>query len=180
MQDRPTSRRQFLACTGALAAALVVADSASKAFALDDFNYGFDVPEYQTRIPWLISEADLYERIPRSVFDYSLAGWPVLHFTVFGIKAAYGFNFVTHPEDLLLEICYMNLDESSVLSTYRSAASHLSTQLPEPERQNGQMQFWSTSSTCLRNSIDHGYFDLLNRDVCYHGISLAYLLGWPT
>lgn len=55
---------------------------------------GIYLPEYGVRVPWGISKEALYRLIPSSAL-HRTGNWPQLRFTLLGVRALYGFNFVS-------------------------------------------------------------------------------------
>jgi hypothetical protein len=64
--------------------------SAPRTASVRDFHSQIPVAEYETQIPWLISENELYNYIPRDEFTFSSTGWPMLQFTILGITSVFG------------------------------------------------------------------------------------------
>jgi hypothetical protein len=74
--------------------------------ALTQLHDGIEVPEHATRVPWLITEPRLGEYLPTGALAASRGGWPQLQFTLLGVNATFGFDFVTHPEARLLAVAF--------------------------------------------------------------------------
>src|SRR5260370_36808340 len=59
---------------------------------LKRFHDGVTIPEFGIRIPWLITEPELFQLVPRSAFTFSPADWPMLQCSILGIHEVWGFN----------------------------------------------------------------------------------------
>jgi hypothetical protein len=121
---------------------------------LDTLNCGIPVPEHQTVIPWLISERDLYRLIPKDQFEFSSGGWPMLRFTLRGVRELFGWNFVTDPEARFTEIQFSNSDVNSLNETFTSTSTLLRRHMGDPNRIDGRTQLlWDNDRVWIDNSI---------------------------
>ena len=92
-----------------------------------------EVPEYATRIPWLITRSELATYVP-AAFTTSSGGWPKLRFTLLGVTADYGFNFVSHPESKLLEVRFDEPDHEDIEEAFRATSAALREHLGNPNQ----------------------------------------------
>jgi hypothetical protein len=99
---------------------------------LASLHSGIDVPEYATHIPWLITEAELSERFPAGALCTSPGGWLQLRFTILGVNAVFGFNFVSHPEGRLLKVQFCAPAGPEVDEVFAANAATLRGELGEP------------------------------------------------
>jgi hypothetical protein len=118
---------------------------------------GVEVARYGVRVPWLSSKAELFELIPSSEFIFSPGGcWPMLRFKFLGFSALWGFNFVSHPSELLSELLFWNEAPRSLRRTYRRSAAQFHRALGRPNSVNlgrfGQ-QAWRTDQLLVDNAL---------------------------
>lgn len=111
---------------------------------------GVYVPEYGVRIPWGITRDALYRLIPASAFRRS-GCWPALRFTLLGVRALYGFDFVTRDGRLSA----VRFDGwTPRRRAYRKAAHRLCSALGVPNfvdlSQHGQ-QVWRYGWVCVEH-----------------------------
>ena len=92
------------------------------------------MPEFAVFVPWLILESDLYRLIPERAFTDSVGGWPMLRFTLRGVTAVFGFNFVTDDAGRFTEVQRLNdaLDAMRKRRSFRSASATLREHLGPP------------------------------------------------
>jgi hypothetical protein len=89
------------------------------------------IPEYGVGIPWLITASELTTYIPAGALTTSSGGWPQLRFTLFGITATFGLNFVSHPESKLLGVEFHNPADDTD-ATFRINSAALRRHLGDP------------------------------------------------
>lgn len=104
--------------------------------ALDSLHSGFDVPEYNGHIPWLITRSQLPGYVPGAMFDFSYDRWAKLRFTLLGIDAVHSFNFVTHPEGKLAMVQSDFSDCPDTEEIFRVNSIKLRERLGEPNSVN--------------------------------------------
>lgn len=97
---------------------------------------GIDIPEYATRVPWLITQPELYGLVPPEAFTASPGDWPMLRFTLLGVTATFGFNFRSHPEGRLLGVDFNDPDEKGIDERFRGASVALLARLGDPNDVN--------------------------------------------
>ena len=103
---------------------------------LADIHEGFDVPEYGTWVPWLITRSELFRYIPEKLCTVSAGGWPKCQFTLFGVTANFAFNFVIHPERRLLGLQFNEPDSETIEDSFRATSARLREHLGEPNAVN--------------------------------------------
>lgn len=125
--------------------------------ALERLHSGLEIPEFSVRIPWLITEAELFEQIPETAFTRSIACWPMLRCTVLGFDTVWGFNFVTHPDDLFIGIRYDSEDIETADDSFAAARAGMLAGLGEPNRfNNPDHQRWEDEWCCVNNAVYGG------------------------
>ncbi|HRX79903.1 MAG TPA: hypothetical protein P5307_12620 [Pirellulaceae bacterium] len=77
---------------------------------------GIPITDYSTTAPWHISRESLFEFIPKDRFTFSFADWPMLTFSLFGVRREFAFDFVTHPEQVLCKLVCTDHDPDSYLA----------------------------------------------------------------
>lgn len=97
---------------------------------------GIEVPEYATCVPWLITEPQLREYLPAGALATSRGGWPLLTFTLLGVSATFGFNFVWHPESRLLGVQFDAPTGADIDAVFAANATALRSRLGEPNAVN--------------------------------------------
>ncbi len=118
---------------------------------------GIPVPEFDVRIPWLISERELFEFIPRAAFNVTYPGWPQLRFTLLGVNGEFAFNFVTHYRRKLLEVRMRNDDEATFHDTFCESAECLRRRLGDPnsiDMPNSYHLRWDDGRVSVDNHVD--------------------------
>jgi hypothetical protein len=114
---------------------------------LTQLHDGIDVPEYATRVPWLITEPQLAEYLPAGQFVASRAGWPQLPLTLLSVTAIFAFDFTTHPESRLLAVGFDHPADRDIDAVFRTNSAAIRAHLGDP------------------NAIDHpDYHHLMWRD----------------
>lgn len=115
-------------------------------------SHGIEIPGYRVTVPWLATQADLFQRIPFSEFTISKGGgWPMLRFKFLGFSALWGFNFVSSPGGRLSELQFRNDEPSSSKRSYRRSRPLLQRSLGRP------------------NVVDHGLYGQQTWDIgCVH------------
>ena len=153
-----------------------MAASAGITMVLERFRDGILVPEFGIRIPWRITESELYQYIPHEAFTFSIAGWPLLNCTILGISGSWGFNFVTHPHAKLVEVAIQNLDRRTIQKTFARASKVLIDLLGSPNSVNlpSSNQRWSDDWGFVANSVHIGYFALLRRRRKSHSVKVFF------
>jgi hypothetical protein len=147
---------------------------------LNDFHLGIEIPEHGVFLPWLISESELYHAIPRNHFSFSPAGWPLLRFTVLGIDATFGFNFVTDPGERLLGISYSDHDEELMEARFARLSLILANQLPESTCSDEKSQMWFDDKVVIDHSIREDYDpDDLKYTHDSYSLSISFRPAWP-
>jgi hypothetical protein len=141
---------------------------------LDCFKKGIPIDDYSMVVPWLISESQLVKYIPVAEIDYSVAGWPQLKFTLFGITAVYGFNFVTDPQQRLTEVQYYNERPRSRVFSYRKFDRVLCCCFGMPNTKGTEThRLWDGGSVIIWNHLTSGYRPNVGH-VKWHGCHLRY------
>src|SRR5262245_16330026 len=142
---------------------------------------GILVREYGVHVPWLITEPELYQLIPQSAFAISDGGWPMLQMTLLGVTGEFGFNFGTHPEGKLLELCLSNHDESSLRQTFRDTSAILRNSLGTPNVVDFPDEHlrWHNGWLSVDNAIETGHLCRTGQDVTYHSLSVFASFGMP-
>jgi hypothetical protein len=98
---------------------------------------GFDVPSFEVFVPWHITETELYELIPKKHFSVSAGGcWPQLEFSLFGLVALFGFNFVSSTKSQLTEIQLRTYHSRRLRRIFRKSAHVLVEALGTPNLVN--------------------------------------------
>jgi hypothetical protein len=127
--------------------------------ALAALHDGVPVPEYGAFVPWLIDERELYLLIPRGKFSESVGGWPLPQFTLLGVTAVFGFNFITDPARRFAEVQVYNDDSESMRESFRSSSEALRKQLGVPNSMD-MLEFdhlrWEDGRVWVDNSIATG------------------------
>lgn len=100
--------------------------------ALNQLHTGIDIPEYATRVPWLITESQLGDYLPVGQLAASPAGWPMLRFTLLGVTDTFGFNFVSHPERRLIGVAFQHPAGDDIAAVFSSNAAVLRDRLGDP------------------------------------------------
>jgi hypothetical protein len=155
-------------------------------FRLADFHAGVYIPEFKVLIPWLVTEAEIYQLIPCENFYFSRGGWPMLRCTLLGLTLDFGFNFVTHPAERFICIQYSDCEAIDMRSRFFDWASKLKQVLPEPDHEGIEVedQIWHDSVVSISHSIHETYKEnhlgVLERDVDRHGLDISYSAGWPS
>lgn len=147
---------------------------------LNDFHVGIEIPEHGVLLPWLIPESDLYQAINRDHFSLSPAGWPLLRFTILGIDATFGFNFVTDPAERLLGVSYSDLDDQLMEERFSRWSLILADHLPEPTYTEEKRQLWYDDKVVIDHWISESYFGMLDRTAHSHSLSISFRAAWPT
>jgi|GEM_PF-3034841 len=93
---------------------------------------GIDIPEYASRVPWLITQAELLRYVPQEALSISPGGWPLLQFTCLGVPAAFAFNFVNHPEFKLLGVQFNEPAPENIERVFRDTSAVLRVRLGDP------------------------------------------------
>lgn len=121
---------------------------------LSQFHDGIRVDDFDVHVPWLVSEAELFDLIPEKAFSRSIAGWPMLQFTLLGVKALFGFNFVTHHDSKFVEVQFHSDDTDSIEETLRDSSRHLLEQLgASGQTQNPELLLWSDDHVKIEDSL---------------------------
>jgi hypothetical protein len=98
---------------------------------------GFDVPSFEVFVPWHITKTELYELIPKKHFSVSAGGfWPQLEFSLFGLVALFGFNFVSSTKGELTEIQLCTYHSRRLRRIFRKSAHVLVEALGTPNLVN--------------------------------------------
>jgi hypothetical protein len=142
---------------------------------------GIDVPEYGTHIPWLITEAELFQYAP-GAFTYSSCGWPQLRFSLLGVTATFGFNFVTHPEAKLVGVQLDHCHEETADESFRTTSEALLANLGQPTKVD-QPDFyhlrWRDDRLSVDNSVSDGLMPDGERRGRVHSLRVFYHAGMP-
>ena len=123
-------------------------------------SHGIEIPCFRVTVPWLATQEDLFQLIPRSAFIISDGGgWPMLRFKFLGFSALWGFNFVSSGSGQLSELQFRNDKSSSSKRSYRRSMPQLQRFLGRPNVVDhgvyGQ-QTWRISSVHVNNYIVRG------------------------
>lgn len=134
------------------------------------------------RIPWLISEPDLFQIVPENAFTRS-GNWPMLRCTVLGMDLVWGFNFVTHDKDLFIGLrfdSYDRWDGKTSKETFAEASTRLLVEFGPPNRVNepDSRLRWQDDWACVTNSIAT-YAEPDGREVLWHSLYLYALSANP-
>lgn len=147
---------------------------------LSDLHAGIYVPEFGTRVPWLITENELFEYIPKDNFTFSLAGWPMLQCSILGVRALFGWNFVTHPDERLIELQFENSDQETIKQTVLAVSDALREHLGEPNVVSlPENQRWQDEHILVINRIGTGYRPLLKKTLTSHRLQVVFFSGMP-
>lgn len=137
------------------------------------FHQGIYIPEYQTTVPWLITEPELTLYIPRENILYSIAHWPGAEFTLFGLKKKFSFNFVTHKEGKLVEVQFYNDNKETMHRTLTEFSSQLRSVLGKPNEVDlSDSIMWMDESITIINTLSEGETD--EGFVIYHMFSIFF------
>lgn len=103
---------------------------------LTQLHDGIGVPEYATRVPWLITEPQLGEYFPAGALVRSRGAWPQLQFTLLGVNATFGFDFLTHPEFRLLAVAFDASVGEDIGEVFGANSAALRDRLGDPNAVN--------------------------------------------
>lgn len=117
-------------------------------------HHGIDIAEYGVFIPWLVTQGELYERLPSAVVPVSPEWWPRLRFTCLGVTAGFDFNFVAHPERRLVGIRFDEPVARGASRTFRNDASIIRARLGPPNTVDQPTHMaWRDSSVSVNYSV---------------------------
>lgn len=139
---------------------------------------GIPVPEFDAFVPWLIHEPDLYRLIPEGAFTVSVGGWPLLRFTLLGVKAVFGFNFVTDRARRLTEVQVFDSTPEAMRRrrAFRVSSAALRSQLGPPNVVDSP-EFdhlrWDDGRVWIDNAITTGRPGLVATPITWHSLSVT-------
>ena len=107
------------------------------------------------KVPWLITEPELFQLVPETEFRRSVANWTMLSCTVLRTSLVWGFNFVTHSNSWFIGVRYDSFGAGTTNETFASASTHLLAELGTPNcvNQPGQSLRWQDDLICVANSL---------------------------
>jgi hypothetical protein len=145
---------------------------------LTQLHDGIEVPEYATRVPWLVTKPQLREYLPAGALSES-RGWPLLRFTLLGVNATFGFNFIWHPESRLLAVGFDAPTGADIDAVFAANATALRSRLGEPNTVNhpdSHHLMWRDERVWVNYSA--GVPEQANR-VRNHRLSVNFHAGMP-
>lgn len=142
---------------------------------------GIPIPEYSITIPWYISRDSLFDYIPKKHFSFSFADWPILTFTLSGMRREFAFNFVTHPDQLLYRIDYNDHDQNSCRTTYQQFCNQIAESFGSPDMDFDSHTRWFDEQVLIDCMVrPHSPFVAVSPDEFQFSISNSsrYPLHW--
>lgn len=128
----------------------------SKINILSQFDHEIPIPEHNVCIPWLITESELFEILPPCAFHTpAIEGWPILEFTLLGIKALFSLNFQAHPDGKLIKVGINDINETSICGNFQNYSAQLLEHLGPAENQYNlpNSQRWWNDRVTVKNAI---------------------------
>jgi hypothetical protein len=116
---------------------------------------GIPLESLGVRIPWLITEPELFQFVPEAMFARSAAHWPLLRCTVLGIELEWGFNFVTHEHDRFIGLRYDSWETQQSEQTFAAASARLQAVLGSENQVVAleDLLRWQDDWVCITNAI---------------------------
>ncbi|MDG4596692.1 MAG: hypothetical protein P9F75_13565 [Candidatus Contendobacter sp.] len=136
------------------------------------------MPELGAFVPWLIREPDLYPLIPEGAFTISVGGWPMLRFTLLGVTAVWGFNFVTDQDGRFTEVQVHNNAPEALRKrrSFRCSSAALRGHLGPPnvvDMPEFDHLRWDNGRVWVDNSITTGRPGLSAKPVTWHSLQVT-------
>jgi hypothetical protein len=122
---------------------------------LKSLRAGIPLDNFGVRIPWLITETELFQFVPETEFTRSAARWPLLRCTVLGIELEWGFNFVTHAHDRFIGLRYDSWETQQSEQTFAAASTQLQAVLESANQVVSRKDRlrWQDDWVCITNEI---------------------------
>lgn len=150
-----------------------------RGMALERLRDGIVLENLGITVPWLITEPELFQLVPEAKFTRSPANWPMLSCKVLGISLVWGFNFVTHSDNLFIGVRYDSFGATTSNESFASASTCLLAELGTPNCVNQPDNLrWQDDWACVANSLrPHEESD--GRAVLWHSLFVYALSADP-